>query len=286
MNDRRTIARQAMGAALRTRRSVGYGLDHAVCVYDLAEKLGVEVRFLDIPSMEGMYTSASSPTIIVSSLRPPGRRAFTCAHELGHHHRGDGVEIDELVEQWDKPRFDPKEFAADCFAGALLMPKLAVSKAFAVRAWSMEECTPEQAYMVAGYFGVGYTTLVHHLGSALQVLPDSRARALLKVSPRKAQSLLLGWQTPQTVVVVDTHWTGRAVDVEVGNLIFVRGGAKPEGACIETSSDVEHGRLFRAVKPGIGRLEASTSWSAFVRVSRRDYVGRALYRHWEEVGDG
>ena len=101
MNNRRAIARQAMAAALRTRLSVGYGLDHAVCVYDLAEKLGVEVRFLDLPSMEGMYSSASGPTIIVSSLRPPGRRAFTCAHELGHHNRSDGVEIDELVEQWD-----------------------------------------------------------------------------------------------------------------------------------------------------------------------------------------
>ena len=48
------------------------------------------------------------------------------------------MEIDELVEQWDKPRFDPKEFTADCFAGALLMPKMAVSRAFAVRGWSME----------------------------------------------------------------------------------------------------------------------------------------------------
>ena len=120
MNDRRAIARQSIAAALRTRLSVGYGLDHAVCVYDIAEKLGLEVRFLDLPTMEGMYSSASSPTIIVSSLRPPGRRAFTCAHELGHHNRSDGVEIDELVEQWYIPRFDPKEFAADCFAGALL----------------------------------------------------------------------------------------------------------------------------------------------------------------------
>ena len=285
MNDRRAIARQAMAAALRTRLSLGYGLDHAVCVYDLAEKLGVEVRFLDVPSMEGMYSSASGPTIIVSSLRPPGRRAFTCAHELGHHKRRDGVEIDELVEQWDKPRFDPKEFAADCFAGALLMPKMAVSKAFAVRGLSMEECTPDQAFFVAGCFGVGYTTLVHHLRGALQVLPETRAQALLKVSPRKAQSLLLGWETSQTVVVVDAHWNGRAVDVEVGDLIFVRGGARSEGACVEPSSDVEHGRLFRAARPGIGRLEADTAWSAFVRVSRRDYVGRALYRHWEEAGD-
>ena len=117
MNDRRAIARTAMAAALRTRLFVGYRLDHAVCVYDLAEKLGVEVRFLDLPSMEGMYSSASGPTIIVSSLRPPGRRAFTCAHELGHHNRSDGVEIDELVEQWDKPRFDPKEFAAGLLCG-------------------------------------------------------------------------------------------------------------------------------------------------------------------------
>ena len=286
MNDRRAIARQAMAAALRTRLALGCGLDHAVCVYGLAEKLGLEVRFLDLPSMEGMYTSASDPTIIISSLRPPGRRAFTCAHELGHHNSGDGVRIDEFVEQWYKPRFDPKEFAADCFAGALLMPKMAVSKAFAVRGWSMERCTPEQIYMVSGYFGVGYATLVQHMRSALRVLPDTRARALLKVSPRKAQSLLLGRQTPDTVKVVDAHWTGRAVDMEVGDLLFVRGGAQAEGACIELSSDVRGGRLFKAVRPGIGRLEAGITWSAFVRVSRRDYVGRALYRHWEEVSDG
>ena len=285
MNNRRVIAREAVAAALRTRRSVGYGLDHAVCVYDLAQNLGIEVRFLDLPSMEGMYLSASSPTIIVSSLRPPGRRAFTCAHELGHHNRSDGVEIDELVGQWDKPRFHPKEFMADCFAGALLMPKLAVSKAFALRGWSMEACTPEQAFMVAGYFGVGYATLVHHLRSALQVLPDMQARALLRVGPRKAQSLLLGWQAAHTVVVLDTHWSGRAVDVELGDLILVLGGAQSEGVCIEPFSDIEKGSLFMATTPGVGRLEAGDSWSTFVRVSRREYVGRALHRHWEEAGD-
>ena len=73
--------------------------------------------------------------------------------------------------------------------------------------------------------------------------------------------------------------------MEVDDLIFIRGEAQSEGACIEPSSDVEHGRVFRAARPGIGRLEAGTTSSAFVRVSRRDYVGRALYRHWEEAGD-
>ena len=285
MNDRRALARQAMAAALRTRLSAGYGLDHAVCVYDLAEKLGVEVRFLDIPSMEGMYSSASSPTIIVSSLRPPGRRAFTCAHELGHHHRNDGVKIHELADQQDRPRFDPEEFMADCFAGALLMPKIAVSKAFSKRGWSIEHCTPEQVYSVAGYFGVGYSTLVHHLRGALQVLSGQRAKALLKVSPRNAQSLLLGWQTNETVVVVDSHWKKRAVDVEVGDFILVPGEARSEGAHLEPSSEVKQGRLFRAARPGIGRLTTENQWSAFVRVARRNYVGRALYRYWEEADD-
>ena len=127
----------------------------------------------------------------------------------------------------------------------------------------MEDCTPEQAFMLAGYFSVGYTTLIHHLRSALQVLPNTRAQALLKVSPRKAQSLLLGWQTPQTVAVVDAHWTGRAVDVAVGDFIFVRGGAQSEGACIEPSSDVDHGRLFRG---GQGRNWPTGGWSHVVCV--------------------
>ncbi len=57
--NRKTIAMQAVAKALRMRRSAGYGLDSAVCVYDLAQRLDIEVRFLDIPSMEGMYYKSS-----------------------------------------------------------------------------------------------------------------------------------------------------------------------------------------------------------------------------------
>lgn len=274
-----------MSAALRTRLASGYGLEEPICVYDLADKLGVDVRFFDLPSMEGVYSPGSPPTVIVSSLRPSGRRAFTCAHELGHHDRGDGLEIDELAEHWGRPRYDPKEFSADCFAGALLMPKLAVSKAFAIRGWCIEESSPEQISMVAGCFGVGCTTLIHHLRSALLLLPDRQARALLKVPPRRAQSLLLGWETQNDVVVVDDHWTGRPIDVEVGNHILVHGHAEFEGSCLRPFTEVKQGALFLAARPGIGRLETGEGWSAFVRVSRPNYVGRALYRHWEEVAD-
>ncbi len=282
--DRENIARKVVADALRMRKRAGNSLDESVCVYDLAEKLGVEVRFWDIPSMEGMYCNSGKPHIILSSLRPPGRRAFTCAHELGHHSRGDGTQLDELVEQRGRyRRFDPKEFAADCFAGALLMPKTAVERAFALRRWPIRECTPDQVYVISNYFGVGYTTLIHHLSVALSLISRSHADHLLKVKPRQAQTLALGWETSNTVWVVDRHWTGRPVDIEVGDLVFVHGQPALEGGCVEHVEDRKEGRLIRACQSGLGRLEDGSGWSAFVRVSRSSFIGRSIFRHLEEV---
>lgn len=286
MIDRRALARQAVSAALRTRKAGGLKLDQAICVYDLAERLGIEVRFLNLPSFEGMYCASENPAIIVSSLRPPGRRAFTCAHELGHHVLQHGVRIDELMDQWEHRRSNPQEFTADCFAGALLMPKMAVMRAFVQRRWTIEECTPAQVYAISCYFGVGYTTLIHHMRLALQVLSSDRAESFLIVKPRQAQALLLGWETNQPIQVVDKAWDGRPVDVEVGGLFFVFGYPRSEGKSIELVSKTESGHLFRATDAGIGRLDDNDGWTIFVRVSRRDFVGRSICRHWEEVNDG
>ena len=274
-----------MAAALRLRGGAGFALDQAICVYDLAERLGIEVRFADIPSMEGMYYRASEPAIILSSLRPSGRRTFTCAHELGHHSNGDGTSVDQLVEKTRRSEFDAKEFAANCFAGALLMPRMALHRAFALREWDIQECTPGQIYTVSNYFGVGYSTLVQHMHSGLRLLRDAHAAALLKVSPRKAQALALGWESQHIVWIVDQHWTGRAIDVEMSDLVFVQGRPTLEGDCLAQVQDVRDGRLFSARQPGIGKFCNGGGWSAFVRVSRRAFAGRSIFRHLEEGDD-
>ena len=274
-----------MAAALRMRGGAGFALDQAICVYDLAERLGIEVRFAEIPSMEGMYYRASEPAIILSSLRPSGRRTFTCAHELGHHSNGDGTSVDQLVEKPRRSGFDAKEFAADCFAGALLMPRMALQRAFALREWDIQECTPGQTYTVSNYFGVGYSALVQHMRSGLRLLPDAHAAALLKVSPRKAQAQALGWESQETVWIVDQHWKGRAIDVEIADLIFVQRQPIFEGDCLAQVQDIREGRLFRARQPGIGKFCDGDGWSAFVRVSRRAFVGRNIFRHLEEGRD-
>ena len=131
--------------------------------------------------------------------------------------------------------------------------------------------------------GVGYSTLLHHMRSGLSLLPQAHAVALLEVSPRKAQAQALGWQSPDTVWIVDTHWKGRAVDVEVDDLVFVRGRPNFEGNCLAQVREMTDGRMYSARQPGIGQLCDNDGWSAFARVSRRAFVGRSAFRHLEEA---
>ena len=276
------IAQGAFAAALRMRKNAGYRLDEAICVYDLAETLGIEVRFADIQSMDAMLYCNPDPTIIVSSLRPSGRRAFTCAHELGHFQAGDGTTIDELVGKSDKASTNPREFMADCFAGALLMPKMAVEGAFAVRNWFADNPTPTQIYVVSGYFGVGYSALVNHLWRSLRLLPSSRAENLLKVGRRRAQAQALGWDSANTAWIVDQHWNGRAIDVEVGDILQVHGESSCEGNCLVDAGAFRGEWLYRACRPGIGKISSATGWSEYVRVSRQAFVGRSVFRHLSE----
>ena len=152
-----------MSAAANLR--VEYQLDPylSICVYDLVERCGVELRFLSIPSMEGIYSAGAPPIIAISSLRQSGRQRFTCAHELGHHVFRHGTRIDQFEGQEKVRRFDPQEFIVDCFADFLLMPKLAIVAAIKARGINLQTATPLQFFTLAGYFGVGYKTIVHHL---------------------------------------------------------------------------------------------------------------------------
>ena len=84
---------------------------------------------------------------------------------------------------------------------------------------------------------------------------------------------------------VDQHWTGRAIDVEIADLVFVQGRPTIEGDCLAQVQEMRDGRLFRARQPGIGKFCDGDGWSAFVRVSRRAFVGRSIFRHLEEGDD-
>src|SRR5262249_43282534 len=153
------------------------------------------------------------PIILVSALRPAGRQSSTAAHELGHHVFGHGTRIDEYIADpegaLNSNAVDSEEVLANAFAGFFLMPKPAVERAFADRKWVLGTGAPEQFFAVAGWLGVGYGTLIHHMRSSLQMLPPSQAKALLAVQPKRIRRQILGRATSSDCFLLDYPWTGR-----------------------------------------------------------------------------
>ena len=285
--ERKRLALAAARRAYELRRSTHLPLDGPCCVYDLAEELGVEVRFADLPSMEGVYYPGK-PAIVVFSLRPSGRQAFTCAHELGHHLYGHGEQFDELIEERaDTRRRDPKEFQADCFAGAVLMPKLAVLTGLSRRGIDASKLSPEAAYRLAVWLGVGYTTILNHLSIVLGLVSKPSADALKKVRLPAIRKLLVGRDCSAPLIVADDAWSGRAIDMQVSDVILLPADVEFEGSVLAELQRDRSRCIATAVRPGIGRVaRANGSWAQYVRVCRKQFTGMARFRHLEEADDG
>jgi Zn-dependent peptidase ImmA (M78 family) len=287
--NRRALATQAMQAAAATRAKVKLDQAGPICIYGLCEALGVAVRFNNI-NMEGMYQRGLPPRIHLSARRPLPRRAYNCAHELGHHVFGHGTSIDELREDAKaQPWEDPKEFLADTFAGFILMPIIGLRRSFSVRGLTPETATPAQMFTVACDFGVGYATLLTHLSAGVNMLSRGRAAAFQRVTPKALRMDILGALTPEPLIVADRYRAAPTLDAEVKTLLLLPPGAEVTGGLV-FERDLAVGRLFQAVKPGI--FQASVDdWATFVRVAPVQknepygYVGLAQYRHLEEEPD-
>ena len=284
--NRRALANQAMQAVVATRAKANLDQHGPVCIYGLSETLGVTVRFNNI-NMEGMYQRGTPPRIHLSALRPLPRRAYNCAHELGHHVFGHGSSVDELREDAKKHCWhDPKEFLADTFAGFTLMPIIGLRRAFATRGWTPETATAAQMFTIAGDFGVGYGTLLTHLSAGVNMISRARAAALQRVTPKALRADILGATTPDPLMVADRHRAGPTLDVEVMMLLLLPPGTETTGASLAHERDLADGRLFRAVRPGIVQASVdSGAWATFVRIAPEAYVGLARYRHLEDDPD-
>lgn len=285
------LAEQAMLTAIDLREKWGRDDDGPLDVYALCHDMDVSVRFVPIPSMEGLYGRRDDGTsiILLPSQRPLPRRAFSCGHELGHHVFGHGSSIDRMIGAYtdrNGSRPDPSEFLVDTFAGFLLMPTLGVRTAFARRGWKAGDATSEQVFAVACSFGVGYETLIAHMTFSLHMLDRNRAKVLTKDSPKSIRERVLGRPSAEPLIVVDRQWSMPTVDVEVGTLLLLPAGAVAEGACLVPEGTSTSGRLFRACRPGITRVAIpESSLALFARIAGKEFVGLAQYRHLESAED-
>jgi Zn-dependent peptidase ImmA (M78 family) len=284
-SQRQTLAKTAMHKSIEIRNKAGLALNNPICIYDLCDKLKVNVRFVDY-NMEGMYVK-DKPLILLSALRPVPRRNFTCAHELGHHVFGHGTTVDELIEDLETPKaFQPNEFLVDSFAGFLLMPIVGVRKAFVSRNCNSASATPHQIFTIACSFGVGYKTLIDHLTYSLKMLTTAQAKLLLKSTPKTIREEILGRSSTESLIIADEHWSLPTINAEVGSLLLLPSTAEAANTTISLEENSPRGRLFRANHPGIVRVYCpNTEWAVFVRISRYQFVGLSKYRHLEEIND-
>ena len=192
--------------------------------------------------------------------------------------------MDDLVRTKRNPaQNSPEEFAAQIFAGALLMPKPGISNAFAVRGWDPARPEPMEVLTIASLFGVGYRTLISHLRYGVGMMGEGVAQSLAKKSLGTLREELVGGISNSPLHLIDDMWNGRPIDLEIGELIYAHGHASIEGERLEIIRVDQKGTLCRAVSSGIDHVSTDTGLSSFVRISRVAFTGRSIFRHLPEV---
>ena len=282
-NARRELTLRATALSERVRIECNIARTAAVDPILVTEKRNCEVRFMSLPSLEGVYSPNPRPVVVLGSQRPSGRRAFTCAHELGHHEFKHGARLDEF----DTGRFqsdkEPDEFLADMFAALLLMSQGSVRRALKDRGIQPQSIEPMEVFRLACYFGVGYGTLIDHMTWTLRFLTRQQRKSLLRTQPKNLKSQFGG--TPQSeVVIVDSLWRDRAVDLEIGDILIL-----PQGVVVEDSlrlaphDTVDVQQRFKAVSRGyIRAFHENSGWAVNIRVASKHYQGLARYRFLDD----
>ncbi|VAW45852.1 hypothetical protein MNBD_GAMMA03-26 [hydrothermal vent metagenome] len=105
----------------------------------VAKELGFDVKVAEFkdPNISGIVIHKTEPhekVIYLNQEDSPVRQRFTLAHEIGHiilHHKlEEGEDFQQVDYRKNNIDFDPKEYQANSFAAAFLMPKELVKKAW------------------------------------------------------------------------------------------------------------------------------------------------------------
>lgn len=276
MADRLALAREAMRAAFQVRRQLSIPREAPINPFDLAQALGVEIWFLDTPSLEGMFSRSPDPRIVLPSWnhRPFGRLCFSCAHELGHAQLNHGTKMDEYTDGV-RPVNDPQEMAADVFASSLLMPRPAILRAFESRSVAPSDAKELELLTIAFELAVGLETLVKHLRWGLELIDTATMTRYLKRTPKQIRNAVFGAAAPAVIIPVEGCTEAPSVDLEVGQAIATPIGVVPTnaGAPVLGPARTANGWEVRvAERPGISRIDLGRRMIP-VRAARAGYVG-------------
>jgi len=178
----------------------------------------------------------------------------------------------------------PEELLANTFASYLLMPRHAVADAFARREVQPAAADPIDMYSVACQLGVGYETLLKHLRWSLDSLSSSRLTDLCAIPPKEIRRAVLGTTPSSHLVIADAAWRTVPIDMEVGDFAVLPNSIRLAGSSAGVAGDCLYGTVVEALRPGLTQavMNDPDGFAAMIRVSRRQFTGRGLYRHLED----
>ncbi len=279
MSQRCLLSAAVAKRAIEFRVATGLSFENPCDIYEAISEYGIDLQFVDIPSLEGMYLEEpEARRICVSAHRPVGRQHYTAAHELGHHLLGHGSQFDTVVGDLGQVKsLTPEERAADAFARYVLMPPRAVQAAFRSRGFNLTALEPVAVYRAACWLGVGYATLLNQMWHSLRILQPSHYRRLSKASPKTIKAKLTG-ATPQgDVWPLDSVWADRKLHAQLGDLII---GLRP-GYSTRTLTESDDS-IYVASNVGEAIFPLATGRTLTICVSRAAYVGFYDYRYLPE----
>lgn len=278
MFSRKDLVVKAIQAAGIVRKKLKIDAVSTIDPVEIAEKLGCTVFFQDIDALEGMYSKEPRPVIVIGSHRPNGRKNFTCAHELGHHYFNHGTKVDQLANTYEQSK-NAEEFLVDCFAGFLLMPKRAVLNAISKRNFDIYNITAIELYILASAFGTGYGTMLNHLTYSLNMISKAKFNELKKYSPKEIKKDI-GIETSSDIVMVDSNWLGRPIDLQMGDIIACPKNYEVKDSLFKiyenAASDIYS--FYEAINAGYSRIHDNKEWAVNIRIARKEYSGLAKYR--------
>jgi len=158
-------AREGIRAAQREHQRIGTVFTRRVEIFDVIEDERIWLLFQRLRNLYGAYERYGvAAGIIVNSQHPLTLQRYTAAHEYGHYALGHAASADDETRIYRRSQ-DPREVAAQAFAGEFLMPLQLVN--YTLRTMGLSgrylPLTARQVYQLALELGVSYGAAVTQL---------------------------------------------------------------------------------------------------------------------------
>lgn len=166
---RKRVEQEAAEHAAQCRRELGLGIEPVADIFDLLERQGlIVIRYpVEAKGLSAFIARDEDDYVVfINTKMTLGRQIFSAAHELGHYRMHRASLKLNICTPGAFSDSDPAELAADCFAGAFLMPPEGLRKVFRERFGDGATVTPREVIILQHTFRVSYAAMTVALRNA------------------------------------------------------------------------------------------------------------------------